>query len=61
MEKSKQKKKKNVYSLWSIISIEETHLLYKTYIQKSAAQLRFRLKTSYKYPAFAWGSKYISS
>lgn len=47
MEKSKQKKKK-LYSLWSIISIEETHLLYKTPAQKSAAHYRadFRQATS---------------
>lgn len=41
--KNQNRRRKKVYSLWSIISIEETHLLYKSYTQKSAAQLRFRL------------------
>lgn len=49
MEKSKQKKKK-LYSLWSIISIEETHLLYKTSAKKSAAHCRADFKTGHKYP-----------
>lgn len=49
MEKSKQKKKK-LYSLWSIISIEETHLLYKSSAKKSAAHYRADFKTGHKYP-----------